>query len=255
MPRFFVRACQIGADDAGGKTVRILGDDAHHITKSLRMHPGDGITVCDMERNEYACTILSTGECVLARVLSVQSAASEPPYTAVLYQALIKGDKFDHVVQKAVECGVARIVPVLTERCIVRLDKKDSEKKRQRWQRIAAEAAKQCGRGIIPQVSELLYFREAVAQAVAVELPLFCYEGEEQCSLVQAVEACQRPTTISLMIGSEGGFSVEEAGLAVESGMRSVGLGRRILRTETASSFALACLSFAYEMEQNTQRK
>ena len=104
-------------------------------------------------------------------------------------------------------------------------------------------------------MSELLYFREAVAQAVAVELPLFCYEGEEQCSLVQAVEACQRPTTISLMIGSEGGFSVEEAGLAVESGMRSVGLGRRILRTETASSFALACLSFAYEMEQNTQRK
>lgn len=251
MPRFFVRACQIGVDDAGGKTVRILGDDAHHITKSLRMRAGDSITVCDMERNEYTCTILSTGECVLAQVLSVCFAASEPPYAAVLYQALIKGDKFDHVVQKAVECGVARIVPVLTERCVVRLDKKDSEKKRQRWQRIAAEAAKQCGRGIIPQVSGLLYFKEAVAQAASAGLPLFCYEGEEQCSLVQAVSGCRQPSTISLMIGSEGGFSVEEARFAAECGLRSVGLGPRILRTETASSFALACLSFAYEMKQN----
>ena len=249
MPRFFVRACQIGIDDTGVKTVRILGDDAHHITKSLRMRTGEIITVCDMERNEYTCSICSIGESVLAQVLSVCAAASEPPYTTVLYQALIKGDKFDHVVQKAVECGASRIVPVLTERCVVRLDKTDGEKKRQRWQRIAAEAAKQCGRGIIPQVSGLMYFKEAVAQAAAAELPLFCYEGEERRSLAQAMAGCKHPSTISLMIGSEGGFSVEEAAFAADSGMCSVGLGRRILRTETASSFALACLSFTYEME------
>lgn len=250
MPRFFIRASQIGTEDGGAQTVRILGDDAQHITKSLRMREGDTITVCDMARTEYSCRILSVGECVLARVESACPSASEPPYEAVLYQALIKGDKFDHVVQKAVECGVHRIVPVLTERCVVRLDKKDGEKKRLRWQRIAAEAAKQCGRGIIPEVSGLMYFKEAVSQAAQAALPLFCYEGEDKCSLVQATENCRAPGTVSLLIGSEGGFSVEEASFAAECGMRSVGLGKRILRTETASSFALACLSFAYEMEQ-----
>ncbi len=252
MPRFFIRASQIGTEDGGAQTVRILGDDAHHITKSLRMREGDAITVCDMAHTEYTCRILSVGECVLARVESAHPSASEPPYEAVLYQALIKGDKFDHVVQKAVECGVHRIVPVLTERCVVRLDKKDGEKKRMRWQRIAAEAAKQCGRGIIPEVSGLMYFKEAVSQAAQAKLPLFCYEGEEECSLAQVVGDYRAPNTVSLMIGSEGGFSVEEASFAVECGMRSVGLGKRILRTETASSFALACLSFAYEMEQAT---
>lgn len=250
MPRFFIRASQIGTEDGGAQTVRILGDDAHHITRSLRMREGDAITVCDMARTEYTCRILSVGECVLARVESACPSASEPPYEAVLYQALIKGDKFDYVVQKAVECGVHRIVPVLTERCVVRLDKKDGEKKRLRWQRIAAEAAKQCGRGIIPEVSELLYYKEAVAQAAQTDLPLFCYEGEDRCSLAAAVNACRIPKTVSLMIGSEGGFSIEEAAYAADSGMRCVGLGRRILRTETASSFALACLSFAYEMRQ-----
>lgn len=250
MPRFFIRASQLGIEDGGAQTVRILGDDAHHITKSLRMREGDTITVCDMARTEYSCRILSVGECVFARVEAARPSASEPPYEAVLYQALIKGDKFDHVVQKAVECGVHRIVPVLTERCVVRLDKKDGEKKRLRWQRIAAEAAKQCGRGIIPEVSGLMYFKEAVSQAVQAELPLFCYEGEDGRSLAQATGDCRAPGTVSLMIGSEGGFSVEEASFAMECGMRSVGLGKRILRTETASSFALACLSFAYEMEQ-----
>lgn len=250
MPRFFIRASQIGTEDGGAQTVQILGDDAHHITKSLRMREGDTITVCDMARTEYSCRILSLGECVLARVESARPSASEPPFETVLYQALIKGDKFDHVVQKAVECGVHRIVPVLTERCVVRLDKKDGEKKRMRWQRIAAEAAKQCGRGIIPEVSGLMHFKEAVSQAAQAELPIFCYEGEDGCSLAQAVKACRAPGTVSLMIGSEGGFSVEEASFAVDSGMQSVGLGKRILRTETASSFALACLSFAYEMEQ-----
>lgn len=255
MPRFFICASQIETEDGGAQTVRILGDDAHHITKSLRMREGDSITVCDMARTEYICQILSVGECVLARVESAHSSVSEPPYEAVLYQALIKGDKFDHVVQKAVECGVYRIVPVLTERCVVRLDKKDGEKKRLRWQRIAAEAAKQCGRGIIPEVSGLMYFKEAVSQAAQTECPLFCYEGEVGRSLAQAVRGCRTPGTVSLMIGSEGGFSLEEAAYATECGMCSVGLGRRILRTETASSFALACLSFAYEMEQTDGEK
>ena len=248
MPRFFINPSQLGTDARGAQTVRIVGDDAHHITKSLRMREGETLTVCDKACTEYTCRIRSLGEEVVADVLSSARSVTEPPYAATLYQALCKGDKFDNLVQKAVECGVTRIVPVLTDRCVVRLTAADAEKKRLRWQRIAGEAAKQCGRGIIPEVSGLLLFSQAVAKAAEADLPLFCYENETVQTLPALTSSCPRPATVSLLIGSEGGFSPEEAAAAAAGGMRSVGLGRRILRTETASSFVLACLSYAYEM-------
>ncbi|MBE6563268.1 MAG: 16S rRNA (uracil(1498)-N(3))-methyltransferase [Ruminococcaceae bacterium] len=251
MPRFFVTASQIGVRDNGQKTVLIMGEDASHITRSLRMKAGEKITVCDMARVEYECEIMTTGETVCALVLSEETSKNEPPYEATLYQALIKGDKFDTVVQKAVECGVCRIVPVLTDRCIVRLNKAECRKKILRWQRIADEAAKQCGRGSLVTVCDMMTFKEAVAAAAKDDLSLFCYEGESAVSVAKALsEAENCPEKVSFMIGSEGGFSTAEAALAVEGGMKSVTLGSRILRTETASSFLLACLSYEFEMEE-----
>lgn len=250
MPRFFVTASQVGVRDDGRKTVLIMGEDASHITRSLRMKQGEKITVCDMARVEYECEIMTTGETVCAMVLSEAPSENEPPYAATLYQALIKGDKFDTVVQKAVECGVSRIVPVLTDRCIVRLNKAECAKKILRWQRIADEAAKQCGRGSLVTICDMMTFKEAVAAAAADELSLFCYEGESAVSVSAALKEIEgRPENISFMIGSEGGFSTAEAELAVKGGMKSVTLGSRILRTETASSFLLACLSYEYEMK------
>lgn len=250
MPRFFVTASQIGVRDNGQKTVLIMGEDASHITRSLRMKQGEKITVCDMTRTEYECEIMTTGETVCALVLSEEPSKNEPPYKAVLYQALIKGDKFDTVVQKAVECGVSEIVPVLTDRSIVRLNKAECRKKILRWQRIADEAAKQCGRGSLVTVSDLMTFKEAVAASSADPLSLFCYEGESALSVKEALRSFDSvPERISFMIGSEGGFSTAEAALAVESGMKSVTLGSRILRTETASSFLLSCLSYEFEMK------
>ena len=249
MPRFFVTASQIGVRDDGSKTVMIFGDDASHIARSLRMKAGDALTVCDMARTEYECEILSIGDSVTAKVLSEHSSSSEPPYRATLYQALVKGVKFDTVVQKAVECGVSKIVPVLTDRCVVRLTKKECEKKTARWQRIADEAAKQCGRGALIEVGGMLTFKEALDEASKAHLPLFCYEGESARSLKEASKDAPSPATVSVFIGSEGGFSVDEAEAASERGMISVGLGRRILRTETASSFVLACLSYEFEMK------
>ena len=246
MPRFFVTASQIGARDDGTKTVLIVGDDAAHIARSLRMKEGERVTVCDMARTEYDCVISSVGETVTADVVSERMSASEPPYKATLYQALIKGDKFDTVVQKAVECGVCRVVPVLTDRCVVRLDKKECRKKCARWQRIADEAAKQCGRGALVAVEDMMTYKEALADAAKDELSLFCYEGEETVSLRDAI-AGKRPATVSFFIGPEGGFTNAEAAAASSAGVTHVTLGRRILRTETASSFVLACL--AYEME------
>ena len=251
MPRFFVTASQIGKRDDGSKTVLITGDDASHIVRSLRMKEGDGIVVCDMASTEYECRILSAGENVTAEVISEKTSSAEPPYRATLYQALVKGDKFDTVVQKAVECGVARIVPVLTERCIVRLDARDCAKKAARWQRIADEAAKQCGRGVLPSVEGLMTFKEAVSDAAGADCSLFCYEGEKEKSLRSVLEGFSEvPRTVAFMIGSEGGFSLKEAEYAASFGLVSVGLGSRILRTETASSFVLACISYGFEMDK-----
>ncbi|MBE6587789.1 MAG: 16S rRNA (uracil(1498)-N(3))-methyltransferase [Ruminococcaceae bacterium] len=248
MPRFFVKASQIGVRDDGSKTVLIIGDDAAHITRSLRMKPGESVCVCDMARREYDCSVLSVGEEVLLSVLSERESDTEPPFFATLYQALVKGDKFDTVVQKAVECGASRIVPFISDRCVVRLTKKDCEKKRLRWQRIAAEAAKQCGRGIIPSVEPLLTFGEAVAEAAKADIPLLCYEGEEGVTLPGVLRERKDARTVSILIGSEGGFAASEADSAKEAGLISVGLGKRILRTETASGFALACISYELEL-------
>lgn len=248
MPRFFIKASQIGVRDDGTKTVLIVGDDALHITKSLRMKEGEEVSVCDMARREYICAVASVGEEVLLSVLSERESDTEPPYIATLYQALVKGDKFDTVVQKAVECGASRIVPFISERCVVRLSKKDCEKKRLRWQRIAQEAAKQCGRGIIPEVAGLLTYDEALAEAAKSQIPLFCYEGESAKTLPEALSANKGCKDVSVVIGSEGGFSLGEAQKARDAGLMSVGLGKRILRTETASGFVLACLCYELEL-------
>ena len=247
MPRFFVCASQIGVRDTGEKTVLIFGDDAAHITKSLRMKEGETLCVCDMARREYDCRILSVGQEVLLSVEAERECDTEPPYFATVYQALCKGDKFDSVVQKAVECGASRIVPFISDHCVVRLTKKDCEKKCVRWQRIAAEAAKQCGRGIIPEVAPLMTYNEMLSDAARADAPLFCYEAEDTVSLPSAVKG-NGAKTVSVVIGSEGGFSVDEARGAKDAGLVSVSLGRRILRTETVSSFVLGALSYELEL-------
>lgn len=248
MPRFFIDKEQIGEKSDGKKTVIIMGADALHITKSLRMKEGEEITVCDKEGTEYLTSVEKTGETVFLSVNGERKCLSEPPYFATVYQALVKGDKFDTVVQKAVECGAVRIVPFISERCIVRCDKKDAEKKIARWQRIAEEAAKQCGRGIIPEISPLMTFKEAVTDAAKADIPVFCYEGENEKSLPE-VFMSEKHETVSVMIGSEGGFSPSEVLAASDAGMISTGLGKRILRTETASSFVLSCLSYQFELQ------
>jgi len=248
MPRFFVRADAVSVDDAGQKQIVITGEDAHHLTHVLRVRLGEKITVCDMSGREYEAAVAAAGETVHLSVVSEQQTDTEPPYTAVVYQALVKGDKMDTVIQKAVETGCSRIVPVRTGRCTVKLDAKDGKKKTERWQKIAYEAAKQCGRGIIPTVDEPMDFRPAVEEAAKMALPLFCYEGDGTVSLPVITGQAVQPEQIAVFIGPEGGFSVDEADFAKAQGMQMTGLGKRILRTETAAIFVLACLSAAFEL-------
>ncbi|MBE6592625.1 MAG: 16S rRNA (uracil(1498)-N(3))-methyltransferase [Ruminococcaceae bacterium] len=246
MPRFFVRQERVFDG-----LVSIIGEDAHHIARSLRMAIGDALTVCDMQGNEYSCTIESFDEDkeVVARILSVAHSENEPKIFIKLYQALPKGDKLDTIIQKAVECGASQIIPFQSERCVVKIKNEAEDRKNDRRQRIAAEAAKQCGRSVIPEVCAALSFNEAIAGALESELCLFCYEGDGTKGLGEILrEYGELPKSISVVIGSEGGFSQNEVKKAKDAGAVLTGLGKRILRTETASGFVLACLVCASEL-------
>lgn len=244
MPRFFVSREEI----ADGR-VTVSGSDAWHISRALRMAAGEKVTVCDPDGKEYLCELDSfSDKSVGGRILSVRMSDREPPSRLIVYQAFPKGEKADLIVQKAVESGAAEICFFPSSRCIARPEGASLERKIERWQRIACEAAKQCGRSLLPTVSCCDNFETALRGACEASLPLLCYEGEGTFSL-KCLLPREAPASIALMIGPEGGFSRDEAAAASACGMKMTGLGKRILRTETASGFALACLSFAYELE------
>ena len=245
MPRFFIRQDQIEDD-----VIWITGDDAHHISRSLRMAAGEEITVCDMQGVEYSCVLESFEETsVGARIVSRKASENESICTVRLFQALPKGDKLDSVIQKAVECGVREIVPFESERCVVRIKSDAEDKKRQRRQRIAEEAAKQCGRSVLPEVSASVGFDEMLRKASSADICYFCYEGdgtEPLGKLLSKIDEYKNEKgsmpEISVVIGSEGGFSLAEVEKAKVAGCLLTGLGKRILRTETAPVFVLSSL-------------
>lgn len=244
MPRFFVRQNRIFDD-----SISIIGDDAHHIARSLRMAVGEEITVCDMQGIEYQCLIESFKEDneVIVKIISQKNSENEPPIFITLFQALPKGDKFDTIIQKAVECGVSKIVPFQSERCIVKIKNDAEAKKRERRQKISFEAAKQCGRSVIPEIADSVSFENAVLEAAESDVALFCYENDGTKPLGEILKEIfqnkrEYPQKIAIIIGSEGGFSVKEAEFAKNNGLILTGLGKRILRTETASGFVLSCI-------------
>ena len=246
MARFFIRQNQI-EEINGRKTVTILGDDAHHISRALRMAMGEKIEVVDMQKNLYTCELNGFFDgYVTALVIEEGKAETEPPVFIRLYQALAKGDKMETVIQKSIECGACEIVPFSSERCVVKIDKKDEGKKIDRWQKIAEGAAKQSGRGIVPKVKGILSFKELLDSMSGTVL--FCYEAEDTVSIKQALRNNEITGDVSVIVGSEGGFSQREAELLRESGAISVGLGKRILRCETAPTFALACICYELEL-------
>ena len=248
MPRFFVRQNQISDG-----IVQIVGDDAHHISRSLRMAVGEYITVSDMQKNEYECVLKSFSDnLVTAEIVSHRQADTEPLFYAHLYQALPKGEKLDYIIQKAVECGVSEITTFESERCIAK-EKDPDGKKLSRRQRIALEAAKQSGRGVIPCINPTVSYEKMLDEAMRADLVLFCYEGDGTLPLGQVIkdklsDKGRENISISIIIGSEGGFSIKEAQRAKERGVSLIGLGKRILRTETASGFVLSCLVYEFEL-------
>lgn len=234
MPRFFV-------EHVTGNEITITGADAAHIGRVLRMGAGESLVVCDTSSDtEYFCKIVSVEpEAVRLAVDEARHCAAEPSVKVHLYQALPKADKMELIIQKAVELGVTDITPIQTRRCVSCPDAKSMGKKLERWRRIAYEAAKQSGRGKIPQVHELLDYRQAVASATQYPLSLICYELGGK-SLRVLLEDC--PDRVALIIGAEGGFDEGEVAHAADCGVETATLGKRILRCETAPLCALSAI-------------
>ena len=245
MPRFFV-----SCDAFNEGRVTIIGEDAFHIARALRMAVGDEITVCDTEKTEYLCKLskIRDDECT-ADVISSRPGATESPVDISLFMAYPKGDKLETVIQKAVELGASKIIPFESSRCIKKPSPDKAEKQNARLGRIAEEAAKQCGRAIIPKVLLPVSYKEALKMAKDSDLPIFCYEGDGTRSFKKILTENKNAKSISLIIGSEGGFSREEAEEASEKGMIPANLGPRILRCETAPAYALSAISYFFELE------
>lgn len=244
MPRFFVTKEQIEE-----KLIRITDADAHHIARSLRMAEGDALTVCDGEGGEYKCALtrIRDEECIAEIVERIES-ASESPIEITLCMAYPKGDKLETVIQKAVELGASRIIPFESSRCIKRPKAEKAEKQTARLARIAEEAAKQCGRAKIPEVTRPMSFKEMLDFASGTSLSLICYENEDGRTIKSELSAREMPESISVIVGSEGGFSPDEVATALDAGCVSVSLGNRILRCETAPDYALSAISYRYEL-------
>lgn len=236
MPRFFI-------DFVPNGQATVSGADGKHIARSLRMKTGEPLTLCDAKGTDYACEIESiNGDEVLVRVLSSCRSVSEPTVRVTVYQGLPKADKMDSIVQKSVETGATAIVPVMTARCVSKPDEKSIHKKTERWQKIAEEAAKQSGRGIIPQVRPLISLKQAAQQAAENSNIILFYEGGGE-SLSKLIT--DESKDVSIFIGPEGGFEPDEVELITALGGKTATLGTRILRTETAPIAALAAIMLA----------
>ena len=253
MPRFFLSRTQFDPE-SGYLTLR--GADAHHLSDVLRMKAGDCVTVSDMQRTDYICRIDGAAEDGVRLVIErICPNETEPPVAIRLFQSLPKGDKMDWIVQKSVELGVTDITPVTSARCIAHIAPDKIPSRTARWQRIAEEAGKQCGRGIVPTVHEPVPFAAALESCRELDYPVFCYEGEGTESLRSVREPIRnqlsavgpRPS-VGFFIGPEGGYDIAEAETARAAGLPLANLGRRILRCETAPLFFLSALLYTLEL-------
>lgn len=247
MYQFFVEPDQINVSD---KSVTILGGDVNHIKNVLRMKAGEELSVSNgQDGREYRCGIRELREdSVLCEIRFIKEDKVELPVKVYLFQGLPKADKMELIVKKAVELGVYQVIPVAAKRCVVKLDDRKASAKTARWQGIAEAAAKQSKRAIVPEVTEVMSFRQAVEKAAAMKVKVIPYELAENMDATRELFDSLKPQgDVAVFIGPEGGFDESEIALAVENGIEPVTLGRRILRTETAGMTVLSWIVYRLE--------
>ena len=246
MYQFFVEPSQIQ-----GTRVVIVGSDVNHIKNVLRMQPGEEIAVSNGEDGkEYRCGIEELNEDEIVCTLRfIKEDGVELPSKIYLFQGLPKADKMELIVQKAVELGVYEIIPVSTKRAVVKLDEKKAKSKISRWQTIAEAAAKQSKRRIVPQIHNVMSFKEAVNYAKDMQVKIIPYELAEGMEKTRELIGSLKPgQDIAIFIGPEGGFEENEIQIALENGIEPITLGKRILRTETAGFTVLSWI--VYQLEE-----
>ena len=243
MRRFFTEPQNISGDTA------CIFEDSAHIKKVLRMEAGDEILIFDGTGHEYTASLTSIekDKCE-ARIIDKRISLSEPKVKVWLFQGLPKTGKMETIIQKAVELGVYEIVPVMMDRCVVRINNPEAGKeKSRRWNKVSLEAVKQCGRGIIPKVHEPVDFETAVSMLKELEIAMMPYEELGHAGkngLREVLDSGADAQSIGILVGPEGGFSDPEAELAAEKGLSMIGLGKRILRTETVASAMIPIIMF-----------
>ena len=241
MYRFYV-----GQDSIYNNNIDITGTDVNHIKNVLRLGKGDWVIACDGSGRDYISRIMDMDNGIIRlSVEKVQESGTELGTSLVLFQGLPKSGKMEFIIQKAVELGVSEIVPVITKRCVVKLDACKTVKKKERWQKIAEAAAKQSGRGIVPEVHVPVILKDAFDIAGSLEYNIIPYELQDGMEKSREIikEACSKKST-GIFIGPEGGFEKGEIEEAVNRGIMPVSLGKRILRTETAGMAVLSIMMF-----------
>lgn len=240
MSKFFVKSENISSD-----LITITGEDVIHIKKVLRLKNGDNIIVSDGLGTDYNVEIHEIhSHKVETKIISSYKNISEPPVNTILLQGIPKSDKMDYIIQKGVELGVNKIVPVVTERTIVKISKDNYKKKHERWNRISMEAAKQCNRGIVPEVGYPVNFKDVVETLPGDALKILPYEKEKSQGIKGILKEKSNNKDIYIFIGPEGGFCEKEIELALKNDFNIISLGPRILRTETAGIVVLSILMY-----------
>ena len=239
MARFYVPQPQI---EKG--TLKVEGEEVKHIRKVLRLRAGDEVTVFDGLGREFEGTIVDEGfSSVVIKVQNVYSSKGDSPLEVTLAQSLLKGEKMDYLIQKATELGVKEMIPFLSSRSVPLVDKPGGLKRHHRWERIAIEASKQCGRGVVPKIESVQGYSEMLRKASQNTLCLILWE-KEGVRLKEVLEGSGKRKKVFFIIGPEGGFSREEVEEAKRAGFIPVTLGRKILRAETASLCFLSILQY-----------
>lgn len=243
MYQFFVKDGQVAEHE-----VFIEGSDVNHIRNVLRMKAGDEVRVTNESGKNWRCAITELSEQLVHAQIVEEMSATELPCKVYLFQGLPKNDKMELIIQKAVELGVYQVIPVAMKRCVVKLDDKKAASKITRWQGIAEAAAKQSKRGIIPQITKVMTFAQALEYSSTAQVRLVPYELAEGMDRTrEIIEQIQPGQDVAVFIGPEGGFDEDEIGKAIEAGMQPITLGKRILRTETAGMTVLSILMYHLE--------
>lgn len=245
MHHFFVTPEAIKSE-----TVTITGTDVNHIKNVLRIKQGEQILLSDGQGQDFCCEIESlTEQEIIARIKGQTFDKTELSSKFYLFQGLPKADKMEFIIQKAVELGVTEVIPVYTRRTVVKLDAKKEEKKLQRWQAISESAAKQSRRGIIPQITHIMNFSDALNYARNLDINIIPYENfKDMTETKRVLDKITSNMKTGIFIGPEGGFDESEIELAIQQKVNPISLGRRILRTETAGMAILSVLMFQLEI-------